>query len=246
MRAVSAFVLGLTLATGCSFIPSAQPTGPGGGSSAACSVSDPNLQLCLDFEGSVTPYAADTSGHDRSAATAEVAPVMRGNQQAVEVGDGAQIFVAGNDRPLMSVPLTVELWVLAAALPHEHAAIVDTDMFGLTLHGDGSISCDLGDASTRGGSLQPGLWTHVACTYDGEHVRVYAGGNVVGCHSDVDSGPAGKDSGELQLANLLDGGDETLSGAIDNVHVYGSLLGGDAICSLAERQQCIETCPADG
>jgi hypothetical protein len=231
------------------FIPSAPGDGSGesalppNGIGVPCAVADPNLELCIDFEGSVTPYAVDSSGQDRPAATTWIVPIVRGDQQAVEVGPGAELLIAGNHAPLMSVPLTVELWVRPAGLPDDDAAIVDSQGFGVRLHSDGSVSCDVAGASTRGGMLQPGQWSHIACTYDGDRAITYAGGDVVACSPGGDGDARVDDDGRLRLAGRLEDGSHVLSGAIDNVHVYGSLLGGDQVCTLAGRHKCASMCP---
>src|SRR5580692_6019948 len=115
MRSVTLAVLGVW---GCSFAPAGngaaaidagtipdsaidagsakQPTLPPNGSSTVpCSVSDPALSLCLDFEGSLTPTAVDSSTQDRDATTIDVSAIMRGSEQALGVTDNSIVEIVG-------------------------------------------------------------------------------------------------------------------------------------------------------
>ena len=255
MRSVSTLALAvLGVATGCTFAPGSEgadaggstPPGSDGGSvmASSCDVSDPALTLCLDFEGSVEPIAVDSSAYHRDAITSSVSGIPRGAEQALAVDSSSNVAIAGDAHPIMSVPLTVELWVMAGQLPSKHATIIGSDLFSITLHPDASLSCDLAGDATSGGTVAVGAWTHVACTYDGSNVRAYVNGDVVACRSDASmTEPLSDDPGLMELGNDFDSG-HALVGGLDDVHVYSSQLQDATLCTRAGRSGCSTSCPS--
>nr|HEX4318566.1 LamG domain-containing protein [Kofleriaceae bacterium] len=263
MRSLALAVLGVL--GGCSFTPAGSPGNgvdaggvgnifdagsgvtpiqPPGGSPPPCSVSDPSLTLCLDFEGSVSPTAVDSSPDHRDAATLGVTPVARGGEQAIAVTAQSAIGIPGNGSAIMSVPISIEMFAMTTKLPAKHSTFVDSELFSITLYPDGSISCDLDD-SASGGTLAVGAWTHLACTFDGHALRAYVNGDVVGCQNDTSvGGPLSEDSGLMALGNELIG-DRPLTGGLDDVHVYAELLSDAAVCSRAGRTGCNTKCPSN-
>jgi hypothetical protein len=88
-------------------------------------------------------------------------------------------------------------------------------------------------------AMPPRLWTHLALTCDGDHLRLYEDGVLV----DSDD-PCSAQAGEGDL--LIGGNDvfgERFEGTIDEVRVYNRALGAEEI--TADRETAIETPPSE-
>ena len=86
---------------------------------------------------------------------------------------------------------------------------------------------------------------HVACTYDGNELRVYVDGDLANCQTPgatIDSTPALTDIGH-EFGNVST--TEQFRGALDDIHVFARALRPDEICALARRGSgCNMTCPS--
>lgn len=173
--------------------------------------SEADLLLCFGFEGVVKDGSPNA-----------LVPAVSGLSFVPgKLGQAASFGVASAMRfdPAPALEVTtasVEAWIQRAFDPPGDGVIFDDDnRFSLTIGADGTVLCKpVAVVST--GKVLPGVWTHVACTFDGATARVYldgveqsAGAAVIG------SSPA---SGAAVGGNAPSG--EPFVGAVDSLRVF--------------------------
>jgi hypothetical protein len=81
-----------------------------------------------------------------------------------------------------------------------------------------------------------GVWTHIACTYDGQAVRLYQDGTVAITTPTTITLTDGTTDG-LRVGQNSPGGD-VLDGAIDGVRIYAVPRSAAQVCVAAGRKDC--------
>jgi hypothetical protein len=241
------FLVPIVVMAGCSFV--AEPTGdpqpqpqpsPGGNPDASnpiartCHVADPALRLCLDFEdASLVPITHDGSEEPmpNDAVTIAVVPMLRGLEQAAQVGASSSIIVAPSPELEVSPNLTIEMWVDPSALPHGTLVypLASTGAYALSIDDKGAVGCSIGAFQIAGGTVATNAWTHVACTFDGAQLSVYTNGDAAQCQ---------QHAGAIPLAMAIGLGSNGYLGGLDNAHLYARALSAAEICSRAGRTNC--------
>lgn len=214
---------------------------------------DPSVRLCLDFEDDFTTVVHDGSGLQHDATATLVSAMPRTAELAARVNTGSRLQVAESP-DLIAPNITFGMWI------HPDAPVPEDAVRGLLAYGaryqlafgDGNeISCRIGDTDVDTRVEIPniivGTWTHVACTFDGNELRAYVDGSVVGCRRMARAGGATK--GGLAIGARLDGNGQLVDpfvGGIDDVHIYARSLSASEICSAAGAVACSATCPMNG
>jgi hypothetical protein len=202
---------------------------------------DPDLLLCMRFEGSLRDESA--SGH-----------VFTSTGTGFTSGvDGLALnHMATSDVRLANTTafdvarVTLEAWVQPRTLPAgtARAAIVDYQReFSLFVYPDGSVRCAVNDgSSTPGearmvGAVQPGVWTSLACTAEVGMVSLWVDG-VLRVSTPLTAflpntgGAAGLYIGtNIPADTTLDR--DPFDGLIDNVRVWRRLRTAPEICAAA-------------
>jgi hypothetical protein len=256
----------VSLIAGCGFTGPDSPVGddqggPGGGSggsgsgssagTAGCDVQVGSLKLCLTFDGHdvhdvlVPPH--------RLAIGLGVAPILRiltSNSDAVRLDGNTRIrFDESPDFDVQN--LTVDMWIDPdESMQSGSYTIVDNHLqYTVSFEQDHHVQCSIGDQSVNSNNPISSGWHHVACRYEAgrRDLRIYVDGNAAGCGQGPGSIPTNGDGG-VAIGASYDGTSyqNNFIGSLDALHLYGSVLSEDAICSDAGRQNCVKGCPGDG
>jgi hypothetical protein len=254
----------VALASACAFTPGAPvdngsppPHGGGGGGDAGgsaapphqpCELSDPALELCLDFDGAAELGFDSAPGH-HDATLANVVPMTRDPAEPAAQFSEASAGNIPEDPSIDVAPdglFSIELWAQPTQLPQPSTPafqLVSHAQYAVTIYHDGTVRCSIGSYyADSDPSIKTNMWTHVGCTFDGNTFVVYLDGDVAGCYSLGDNGEhetwstpppgtAGASIGQPQV------------GGIDNVHVLTRTITSDEMCTLAGRTSCDNSCP---
>lgn len=206
----------------------------------------------MDFEGP----------HDDAFKDALQANVMVTNVDTMEraLAEGAARFrdtselrVDSTRLPIQN-QLTIELWMRPGEVPSDQAGLFDAmGQYEINFENDRQIECLLigGNYDELDSKIKLEVdgqrWYHVACTYDGNNLKVYVDGKVEGCKS-IDRSVNTLGSRAAIGANV------TLSptlvnrfvGTLDNVHVYNRALSAQEICDAWGYGSCNAVCPSGG
>ncbi|MBS2013129.1 MAG: LamG domain-containing protein [Deltaproteobacteria bacterium] len=200
--------------------PDASPTPP------LCTVSD--LVLCMPFDGAV----AD-KGPNRFAPT-EVANVTFGpgkNGMAAQL-DATSVIRLGASPSLDVTHATIEAWITRAPGASGDGVVFDADnRFSLTIEADGDVKCKTASADVIAGKVATGVWTHVACTFDGSKLRVYIDGTL----KDTDNGAITPSPGSGAAIGGNAPAGEPFLGAIDSLRVFSVARSAAEIAAAAGK-----------
>jgi hypothetical protein len=187
------------------------PTADGGSSAPAEVCADADLSLCFAFDGD-----ADDRSPNKvvPTATSGLTFVPGRTGQAALFGDAS--FLRFTSAPAVSTSkATVEAWINPSL--RRDAIIFDAnERYALAVYGNGAMGCIAQGADVRGGTLETGKWSHVACVFDGTRVRAFLDGVLVG------SGNG--NTGSNTNASVAIGGNaptgSPFAGAIDSFRVF--------------------------
>ncbi len=133
----------------------------------------PDLALCFAFEGAVV------DGSPSALAPSEISGVtfVPGKEgQAASLGAASAIRFAPS-AVFEVTAATIEAWIKLTAAPAIDAVVFDDDgRFSLTVLADGTVLCKSSGGAVSGGTVNVGVWAHVACVVDGTRVHVYLDG----------------------------------------------------------------------
>lgn len=224
----------------------AAPDAPRPGSRTTCDATDPQLRLCIDFDGP----ARDRSANNISTTSVSVGTVDRRGDPAASFTAASQVHV--RETPRLDIPsnLTIDLWARPGALPDPPARfwLLDNNtQYAVSLTTTGNARCVIGNRLVDSdATITDGAWHHVACSYDGARLRVYVDGSVRGCLALTAPIPVDGSAGVAIGANLS-GTDEAPEhrdqyvGDLDDVRIWART---DLdLCEIAGRTGCQTTCP---
>lgn len=209
--------------------PDGAPDGPP--ALAFCDAAGGDLIACFEFEGS----GADGSPNDLDATLTAVTFVTGQVGMAAHIEGTATITLA-ESALLAPTALTLEAWIRPAQLPATGArmGIADNEgQWGLFLQPAGALQ---GVGLTAQAAIAPGVWTHVALTYDGT-TRMYAAGVEVGASAGGGAPlPASGTQGTSLAGNNPSG--SPLLGEIDQVRLFRVARTPAQICAAAGLAVC--------
>jgi hypothetical protein len=213
--------------------------GPDATRSAFCD-SITGLVACYEFEGN----ARDGSGNSLDATATGVTFVPGGHLGMAMQVDGNSSATVDPTFLVNTDAVTIEAWIrptqLPSSEPPQPANILDVDQqYAFVLNSDGTLTCDLhpkpGKFSTTKptGTVATDQWTHVACTYDGNHLaRIYINGIVAA--TNTDGGTLGKGGHGFGIAQNYPMGAH-LVGLIDQLRLLNVARSPAEICGDADR-----------
>lgn len=206
---------------------------------------DPTTRLCIDFE-EMSPLR-DERGSTIMAVAIE--PAHRLAEQAGAFSSTSTLHVAEVTALDITPRLTIEMW----ARPAQVAAswlLDNATQYNVQVDDNGRVRCEMASEQVVSATpLVAGSWHHVACTYDGQLLRVYIDGSLRGCKGSNKPIAVGGKLGTAIGARLQDGPtfDNGFLGALDDVHVYARTLSAPEICALgATGPACTASCFPDG
>jgi len=190
-----------------------------------CHVTEPSVQLCLDFEDpTLEPIVADSShGHDGTAT--DVQPMTRSGQQAAAFDDGSVVHVAETPDLDIGDNLTYELWIQFGESDTTTWPVDNNGQYALGIASNKMFCYANGVYTNTNIDLGTQIWHHVACTYGKGKLIAYVDGMSAGCRMTY---------GRIQNLNShgMDFG-ANFSGGLDDIHIYSTALDDKAIARLA-------------
>jgi Concanavalin A-like lectin/glucanases superfamily/Carboxypeptidase regulatory-like domain/PQQ enzyme repeat len=137
--------------------------------------------------------------------------------------------------------ITIDAWVNPSSFPNTGPAIVrkDSNGVGTTQYslsvGDGLtvgvLSCNIGGSvAASGGSVPLNQWSHVACTYDRQNIRVYINGVQVAFAADTQAIPTSAQNLAIGKEDRFT--DRNFDGLIDEVEIFNRALTAGEIQSI--------------
>jgi len=191
---------------------------------AICNPADLDLRVCLRFDGTTTD--GSSYGNDVVAAGTSFGTDRNGG--------GALVTTTGTATAAPSASLdlstfTIRLWINASSIPTSgaRAGLFDSSgRYRMFLESDGAIRCAISPGGTfqvvTASNLIPeGVWTRVACTYDGATMSIYVDGQLRGSallNATVPSAGTGFVVGHNSPSG------ENFQGAIDELEVWRRLV----------------------
>src|SRR5207248_4732292 len=137
--------------------------------------------------------------------------------------------------------ITIDAWVKPSSFPNGAPTVVRKDKQNLTVPqyllavGDGATSgvahCNIGGGGAPvGGSVPLNQWSHLACTYDRQSVRLYVNGVQVASAAGTQAIPTA--STNLVIGNEDGFTDRNFDGLIDEVEIFNPALSDSEIQAI--------------
>jgi hypothetical protein len=211
-----------------------------------CDPADPTLKLCLDFEAPLDLGIADLSADGVLAITDRVGSMDRDSERAAVLNPGSTIHMPEQDKLDVTGALALDLWIRPMGLPPGpgKAWLLDNDkQYGARIEAR-KVLCVVKDKLVESAPLADDAdWHHVACTYDGQVMKVFVDGELVGCRGETLAIPVDGRAGLALGANVDGMGkySESYRGGLDNVRVWAR-ADIDA-CAVAGATGCATACP---
>lgn len=223
-----------------------------------CGTDEPGLVLCVDFEdASLAQFAIDGSTYGNDATATNVTSIPRiQDESAAELAKMSSLRVSESD--MLDVPkFTIEMWIRPTTEPGDKqvAGLFDNPgQYSMLFENKRRVRCGItgdNDANSEGG-VPMNVWSHVACRYDGNEMRIYINGQLSECarfDAQVESGglPGSAIGSRLipMLAPLTPVHYDRFLGGVDNVRIFDRPLLDDQICTAAGQASgtCHNECP---
>ena len=217
----------------------ATATGEGSTGVAAdgCPADDPSLIACYAFEepGDGTMYDGSMYAHDGSRAGAlPIASADASLGSAIKLEPGSDVHV-GDFEAFAPAELTLAAFVYIDQAQADRGLIDRDESYRLYFNGE-AIKCKLYNDSDDDIEVAVALntWYHVACTFDGDTLRLHVHG--VGFDETTAADPSGEQPyvpSEFVIGREI--GDDTtkVHGRMDQVMLFDRVLGDAEICELA-------------
>jgi hypothetical protein len=216
---------------------------PGPDLPPGCGVPVVGAALCARATGLVACYRfennlKDDSGNHNDLTGSSTAFTTGRDGQGLITSPMTSYSIANNnsfDAIATANQLTVEMFAKPRVLPTgTRGVLLDKDLaFALYVNPDGTVSCTAGaGVLTTPASmvLVTGIFTHVACTFDGTNRRIFLDGAVAASDNATDTQIAG---GDLHLGENSPTRGDPFDGELDSLRIW-SLVRSDAeICGVS-------------
>ena len=201
------------------------------GSSVATGAPAPGLVAAYSFDAGSGSTLADESGSGNSGTISGATWTSNGKFGGALSFDGTNDWVEIADASSLDLTtgMTLEAWVKPSAAPSGWSTVLSKERnrlaYGLFAGEDTGRSAGqvviANEHTALGDELPPGVWSHLATTYDGATLRLYVNGVLSG--STPVSGSIRTSSGQLRIGGNSRGG-RWFAGQIDEVRVYDRAL----------------------
>jgi hypothetical protein len=204
------------------------------------------LKLCLEFnDGVLTPIVRDGStgqlDPDASGLVATMRPTTPPDP-AVTIDSASTISVKESPVLDIATAITLEAWINPARY-HASTIIENSGQYRMTINDGGFVACEMAGKEVHSystASVPPGVWHHIACTFDGMRVRVYVDGTTHDCATGTSPMISKTGSDGTKIA-------PDFEGDIDSVRIYARDLGPmDELCHHAGQTSCQQSCSSTG
>ena len=200
---------------------------------------------CWTFDQAKGGLAADSSGAGNNGRIHGAEFMKRGSSYALKF-DGVDDYVDCGDARSLRVhqAVTVMAWVFSDGAQSGEVGLVlkkSWSQYGLTAYQGRCYWYISGGQNNCSAQLPPGVWHHVAGTYDGGTMRLYVGGKLVSWKTL--SVPI-MSSGNLYIGRATYA-NSYFRGAIDDVRIYNRALSAEEIKAHSE-QSFKDTTPPGG
>jgi Concanavalin A-like lectin/glucanases superfamily len=205
--------------------------GPEAAVSPFCDDQDPSLAACYRFNSSAN-LGRDRSQYGNHATVSGVSAVPGVSGSAVLHDANSSMRVA--DSPSLDVTaLTIELWIKPYTLPGNRAGLFDNDgQYGFFLMSSGAVRCSAGSGAVLAPvSVDLGVWTHVACTYDGAIHALFING--VQVESTAGSGAMSTSSATGSCIGSNSPSGDPFDGELDELRIWQYARSEQEICAAA-------------
>jgi hypothetical protein len=236
--------------------PPPDPGGEGGGGGASGSGSALGLWSLDEGAGTQASDGSGLGNHGIFSGAPGWVTGVHGSALGF-AGDGARVLVPDSASLDAAGALTLTAWVRPLVkntyylVKKAHKGTADG--FELSLSSDGSPYVRFNEKSAkdafklvanvpypRNGST----WMHLAATFDGQQIRIYANGVLAGTRA-ASGLVIGTNALPLSIG-AEDGGSGSFRGAIDDVRIYGAALGVDEIARVMAGLPLLEDRDGDG
>jgi hypothetical protein len=204
---------------------------------AFCDPTDVTLIGCWRFEdaqaGDCTPDDGSSHGNDMDARDVLVGPGPSGHGQAMGFQSFSEAFVPDDASLEPAIAITIEAWVRPDSTNDTRSGVLDANArWAIFLSDTARPRCVVGNTSIEGLPIPLGTWTHVACTFDRLHLRLYVDGVEVNqVLSNVMLPPADGDG--VHFGEDGPGGGDQLDGFIDDVRIFSIARTPEQLCRAA-------------
>lgn len=204
---------------------------------AFCDPDDPDLVACWRFDDPVTGGLAtvtDGAGaSDGLALGVSAVAGPAGHGMALGLSEASEVFVPESDALDLTAPLSIEVWVKPASTNETRSGLLDNNgQYAIFLSDAGEPRCVIGTSSLDGLPVSLGVWTHLACVYDGMKLRLYVDGAQISEKSLTAAVPTDGLDG-LHLGEDGPNGGDQLDGAIDDVRIFSRARTAAELCAAA-------------
>ena len=205
-----------------------------------CSAADPELVLCLPFDGSATDLS-------KNAFTATAPPALRFEPGRIREAAvfGRDVLFTLPDHPAWAVPgFTFAAWIRPDELPMEPAmrfGLLDrSGRFGIFLYpspdapGELTLTCALNSDRAFGPHIPLHTFSHVACSTDRSTMAFYLNGQLVR-RDPFPSQPGSEVTVLTHLGSSEPEGEARLVGALDELLFFSGVRTDEQIRRLYQR-----------
>jgi hypothetical protein len=184
----------------------------------------PDLTLCLRFEDALADGSPQRASLDGEGVSFTSGPTGR----AASLSPGSRITVPSIEVLGPGGGSTLEVWLRPTMLGRR--MVVLDGPYRLTILASGSAMCSVGgEYALNTDSVSAGVWTSLACTFDGTTITLWVGGKSVRRGALTQSIPA---SARALIGMDMDGG-SLLNAQIDNLRVWKRVRTESEICGAA-------------
>lgn len=199
---------------------------------------DPSLVACYRFEAADQVVDGSTHANHGTAAALGLTPGIAGMAMDCATSEAVQI----PDSPSLDVlnVVTMAMWVRPEVFPQVGRAVWldNSGQYGTMFDANFGYVCRIltnqgtSQISVPAELVPLGVWTHIACSYDGSTTRLYANGVAQGSLSAA-GWVLSSSTDPVAIGSNSPLFDERCSGQLDAVQIYKRALTGDEIAALA-------------
>ena len=192
-----------------------------------------DLVACYRFEAGGTVADDQTANNNDAPCSGGTSIVVGKVGNAMQFNGGNAGCTVPHNATQNTPVVTLAAWMNVNAIPAGGSArygIVDKDVsYALHFYGDKTLRCNIGTGQLASAilTIQPGQWTHIACTYDQTMIRLYQDGAQVGMQPA--SGPIPNNPTPFAVGMNSPSGDN-MFGKLDELKVWRRALTASEIC----------------